>query len=121
METHGMADPGQGIFDEVARIEKQADEVLGQAQARARQVSRQAKADVSEIVKAADRDIEQAQARLADQYKARTDQALTQIDVEFLKQHETLDTLREGGLSGLVAWTAEQLSEHLAPQNTDGD
>jgi len=116
-----MADPGRGIFDDVARIEKQADQVLAQAQVRARDLTRGAEAQVAEIVKTTDQDIEQARARLADEYKTHTEQTLTRIDAEFLKQDEALDTLREGGLSGLVAWTAEQLSARLASQNTDGD
>ncbi len=116
-----MTNGGNGLFADIARIEKQADEILGAARTRADDIRKKTEADVVELAEQTDRKIEQARAKLAEDYQVKTDRALTHIDVEFLKDEESLETTRENRLDELVGWTASQILDRVVRPSTDGD
>jgi vacuolar-type H+-ATPase subunit H len=111
----------QNIFGEIARIEKQADEAVRKAKAEAKQIREDARAEVEKIRAETDASIEQTRSELARDYDGRTEQALTQVDVEFLKQQEALSSVREERLDKLVEWTASAIREKLENPRDNGD
>ena len=116
-----MKEDKADIFGEIARIEKQADEILEKARADAEGIRQQATSKVGELAAETDRQIEQAEAELADEYKTKTGQALTQIDVEFLKEEENLETIHERRFDELAGWTAARILERQLGPKTNGD
>ena len=116
-----MTDGDNALFAEIERIEKQADEILDAARAAADGIRRKSEADVAELAERTDREIEQARAKLAEDYQAKTDRALTHIDVEFLKDEEALETIREKNFDELVGWTASRILERVLRPSADGD
>ncbi len=106
-----MSDDTEGIFAEVRRIEEEAEQLLAQARSDAADAARRAEDDVRQLAAETDGAIEKANADLAAEYQSRTEQALSHIDVEFLKQEETLETVREKRFDELVNWTASRITE----------
>ena len=113
-----MADGNESIFDQIARIEQQADEVLAAAQARAKELARKAEDKAVEIAKQTDGAIEQSKAKLADEYKTETEKATAEIDAGFRRDEENLEDARKRRFDELVEWT---LSQVLKQQEPDGD
>jgi len=108
-----MADNDKSIFSEIQRIEKQADELLEKAKAGAAELTKKSGGEIERLAADTAREIEQANATLDEEHKARTEQALTQIDVNFLREEEALETVCEERLDELVAWTADRITERL--------
>lgn len=108
-----MADNDKSIFTEIERIEKQADELLEKAEAGAAELRKKSGDEIERLDADTAREIEQADAKLGEEHKARTEQALTQIDVDFLREEEALETVCEERLDELVAWTADRITERL--------
>ena len=108
------------LFTEITRIEKQADEIIESARAEARQTVENARQEAMRLAEKTDREIEQARKELADEHEKKTGQALTQIDVEFLKDEEALDSVREDHFDELVEWAATRLREHLKVLTPNG-
>ncbi len=108
-----MADNGNSVFAGIERIERQADELLEKAKADAAAVTTKSGDEIERIAADTGREIEQANAKLDEEHKARTEQALRQIDVDFLKDEEALETVCEERLDELVAWTADRITERL--------
>ena len=106
-----MGDGNTNLFAEVERIERQADELVEKARAEADEIKTKSAEEVKQLAADTDRRIEESNDWLAEEYKALTDQTLTQIDVEFLKDEEALETAREKQFDELVAWTAARLTE----------
>lgn len=108
-----MADERKSVFDEIERIERQADELLEAARSEAAETAEKSQDEVKKLAAETGRQIEQADNQLAEEHKTRIEQALSQIDVEFLKAEETLETGREKRFDELVAWTASQITQQL--------
>ena len=108
-----MADNDKSVFAGIERIERQADELLEKAKADAAEVAKKAGDEIKQLAADTAREIEQADAKLGEEHKARTEQALTQIDVDFLREEEALETVCEERLGELVAWTADRITERL--------
>lgn len=108
-----MAGNDKNIFAEIERIEKQADELLEKAKADADEITKKSGDEIERLAADTDREIEQANAKLDEEHKARTEQALMQIDVDFLREEEALETVCEERLNELVAWTADRITERL--------
>ncbi|MFH1732607.1 MAG: hypothetical protein ABIF82_13295 [Planctomycetota bacterium] len=108
-----MTDNGKGVFDEIERIERQADELLEKAKADAADVTKKSGDEIKQLAADTDREIEQANAKLDEEHKARIEQALTEIDADFLREEEALETVCEERLDELVAWTAGRITERL--------
>ena len=106
----GMAED-QNIFDEVARIERQADEVLAAARARVKELRREAERQAAEAAGETERRIAQVEAELARQYKTETDQALREIEGRFRQEQEGLEGIRKGRAEEVVAWIASRIRE----------
>lgn len=113
-----MTDRNDSIFDQIAKIEQQADDILAAARARAKELARRAEDEAVEIAKQTDRAIEQAKVKLADKYKAETQRATAEIDAGFRKDEEKLENERKRRCDELVEWT---LSQVLKQQEPDGD
>jgi|GEM_PF-3188311 len=113
-----MADHNDSIFGQIARIEQQADEVLAAAGARAKELARNADDEAAEIAKQTDAAIEQAKAKLAAEYKTKTEKATAEIDAGFRKDEQNLEDARKRRFDELVEWT---LSQVLKQQEPDGD
>jgi vacuolar-type H+-ATPase subunit H len=109
-----MPERSNNVVAEIARIEQQADEVVEKARAEAAEIRERSGQDVAELVKSTNEEMEQAKAKLAEEYESETEQALTQIDVEFVKEQERLGQLRNDRMDKLVEWTALQIREQLA-------
>lgn len=111
-----MADDDKGLFAEINRIEQQADDLLEKARTEAAAITSQSEDEVKQLAEETDRQIEQANTQLAKEHETRTEQALSHIDIEFLKQEEALETVREKRFEELVAWTADRVTEQqMAP------
>lgn len=108
-----MADERKNVFDEIERIEQQADELLETASAEATEIAEAAREDVKKLDEETDEQIAQTNIRLAAEHKTSTEQTLSQIDVEFLKAEETLEAGREKLFGELVAWTASRINQQL--------
>ena len=108
-----MTDERKNVFDEIERIEQQADELLDAARAEAATTAEQSQDEIKQLTAETDRQIEQANSQLAEKHRAQTEQALSQIDVEFLKAEEALETGREKRFDELVAWTASRITQQL--------
>jgi F0F1-type ATP synthase membrane subunit b/b' len=116
-----MSERNATVMEAIARIEQQADELASQAQAEAAELRKQARRDIAELVKATDREIEEAQAKLAKEYQAKTEQALTQIDVDFMKERELLQQIRDKKMDALIAWAASRIGDQLGTPESNGD
>ncbi len=111
-----MADNDKGLFAEISRIEQQADDLLEKARTEAAAITSQSEDEVKQLAEETDRQIEQADTELAKEHEARTEQDLSHIDVEFLKQEEALETVCEKRFEELVAWTTARVTERqMAP------
>jgi len=111
-----------GVFGEITRIERDADAILQAARAKAAGIRKQCDADRAALAEQTDREVEHQTAELADEYKSRTEQTLTRIDVEFLKQQETLEGIRQERFDELAGWAAARIRERQqTPSSTDGD
>ena len=108
-----MADDRKNVFEEIERIERQADELLEAARAEAAETAEKSQDEIKQLAAETDRQIEQTNDRLAAEHKTHTEQALSQIDVEFLKAEEALETGREKRFDELVAWTASRITQQL--------
>ena len=108
-----MADERKNVFDEIERIEQQADELLDAARTETAQAAETSKGEIKQLADKTDQLIEQSNNKLAAEHKTRTVQAQSQINVEFLKAEETLETGREERFDELVAWTASRIDQQL--------
>lgn len=108
-----MPDSRPAIFDEVARIEEQAEKVLADARAQAQALRRAAEEQIRAVAEEAERKIEQRRAELAQEYKAKTAQALAQIEAAFAGEKEALNALRESRFDGLVKHALSALRRQL--------
>ena len=107
------------IFGDIARIEKQADEIIAKAKRKAAQIRRDSAESIACLNAETDESIKQTRAQLAEEYEAGTQQALNQINVAFLKDEDDLECVRGERFDKLVAWTAEQIARRqAAPDNT---
>ena len=106
-----MTTEDQNIFDEVARIERQADELLAGARTGAKEVHREAQRQAVELAGETGRRIGEVEAQLADQYKTETDQALREIQARFRKEREGLEGIRKDRLEEVVAWIDSRIRE----------
>ncbi len=108
-----MADERKNVFDEIERIEQQADELLDAARAEATQTAETSQDEIKQLADETDSQIAQSNDKLAAEHKTRTEQALSQIDIEFLKAEETLETGRAKQFDELIAWTASRINQQL--------
>ena len=115
-----MADK-QNLFNEVARIEQRADDTLSGARAEANRLRDKAKREADELAAKADSKIEQTRIRLSAEYKTKTEQALTQARVDFQKEDDGLESVRQDRTDELVEWAAARIHQHLNPPAPHGD
>ena len=108
-----MSDHDESLFADIQRIEQQADALLAEARSKADELAKKTGEDIKALAADTDAEIEKTNAALAEDYRAKTEQALSQIDVEFLKKEEALETARERRFDELVGWAASHISEQL--------
>jgi len=116
-----VSNDGTSLFSEITRIERKADEILEEARREAEQIRHAAREQVDELGRATDREVDAAEAKLAEEYKAKTKQALTQVEVEFLGEEEQLETVRERRFDELVEWALDKVRKRQLGAEAHGD
>ncbi len=109
------------ILRHIAKIEKQADEILENASAQAEKIRQEAESEAARLARKTKSEIEQAKTKLAKDYKGKTEQALRQIEAQFAKEKKSLAERRDRHFHELVEWTASRIRERQAELNTNGD
>ena len=116
-----VSNDGNSLFSEITRIERKADEILEGARHEAEQIGHAAREQVEERGRATDREVDAAEAKLAEEYEAKTKQALTQVEVAFLGEEEQLETVRERRFDELVEWALDKIRKRQLGVEAHGD
>jgi len=116
-----MAESDSSVLSDIARIERDADAILDQANAEAARARAAGEEQVRELIAETDRAIKATREQLTAEHQAQTKQALEQIEAEFAESEAAVKSVREQRSDELSGWAAEQIAARLRPEGADGD